>query len=134
MKRVRKKKNVPDVVLITGYLNGDTEAFNILYDRYKRQLYAYLNRMVPGQTALVDDIFQQTWIKVVHQLPKYQSRQRFLAWIIRIGHNQAIDHFRKIGKHEVALADDEGSENLAREEQEPWEGLDRNELGKALTI
>ena len=38
-------KEAPDMVLIEAYLNGDQTAFAALYERYKRQLYAYLGRM-----------------------------------------------------------------------------------------
>ena len=83
-----------DGVLIQAYLAGDVSAFDTLYARYKRPLYAYLNRMT-GNHALADDLFQQTWLRVIKKLEKYESKQKFFAWLTMIAHNLAIDHFRK---------------------------------------
>ena len=120
-----------DIELIERYLKHDSTAFDILYGRYRNQLYAYLNRLLPGQYALVDDIFQNTWIKVIRQLPKYKHNNRFIGWVMRIAHNLAIDHFRK-SKHEVLSDDTESSKLFAVIGNEPWRNLDNEELGEAL--
>jgi RNA polymerase sigma-70 factor (ECF subfamily) len=46
---------------------------------------------------LAEDLFQETFIKVVQSLRggKYKDNGRFLSWVIRISHNLIIDHFRK---------------------------------------
>jgi RNA polymerase sigma-70 factor (ECF subfamily) len=120
-----------DIELIEKYLGGDSEAFDALYSRYRKQLYAYLNRLIPGQYALVDDIFQNTWVKVIRQLPKYHDKQRFIAWIMRIAHNLAIDHFRKF-KNEILSDDTESSGLYAVSGDEPWRNLDSAELMDAI--
>ena len=122
---------LPDNKLIEIFLDDDLDAFNTLYERYRRQMYAYLNRVVPGQHALIDDIFQQTWIKVIHQLPKYRSENKFLAWIMRIAHNLAIDYFRK-SKHEILQEDTEEKMLFSSKDDEPWRQLDSEELGELL--
>ena len=120
-----------DIELIERYLNNDSAAFDILYFRYKKRLYAYLNRFLPGQHALVDDIFQNTWIKIIAQLPKYKHSQKFMAWTTRIAHNLAIDHFRK-SKHEISTDNTESTTIFAAIGSEPWRALDNSELASAL--
>lgn len=46
---------------------------------------------------LAEDIFQDTFIKVINTLKagKYNEEGKFLPWVIRIAHNLVIDHFRK---------------------------------------
>jgi len=46
---------------------------------------------------LAEDLFQETFIKVIQSLRggKYKDNGRFLSWVIRIAHNLIIDHFRK---------------------------------------
>ncbi len=122
----------PDEELIKGYLAGRAEDFNVLYERYKRQLYSYLNRLVPGQHALVDDLFQQSWLKALDQLKKYENRQKFMAWLMRIAHNLAMDHFRRArtaGEHSPS---DEIADSLFKDDGEPWREMDCGELGDAL--
>lgn len=91
-----------DQQLIKQYLAGDDRAFEQLYSRYRKQVYSYLNKMLPGQSAVVDDIYQGTWIKVVDNLKKYKDENRFIAYILRIARNQAIDHIRR-SKWEVPV-------------------------------
>lgn len=81
--------------LIKSYLAGSDSDFEMLFDRYKNQLYYYLMKMIPESKADVDDVFQKTWIKVMQKLPVYYSeKNRFQAWLFRIGHNLAVDYFR----------------------------------------
>lgn len=84
-----------DATLIRAWLDGDEAAFEALYQRYRRQLYSYLHKLVPGNNALVDDLYQQTWVRALDRLPKYRDNDRFLAWMFRIAHNLAVDHFRR---------------------------------------
>ena len=46
---------------------------------------------------LAEDLFQETFIKVIQSLRggKYKDNGKFLSWVIRIAHNLVIDHFRK---------------------------------------
>jgi len=93
---------VTDAQLIHAYRSGDQSAFEQLYERYRKPVFAYLNRMLPGQRAMVDDLFQQTWIKVIDKLDSYRDNDRFIAYILRVARNQAIDVLRRAGR-EVAV-------------------------------
>jgi RNA polymerase sigma-70 factor (ECF subfamily) len=46
---------------------------------------------------LAEDVFQETFIKVLKSLKegRYRDNGRFISWVIRIAHNLMIDHFRK---------------------------------------
>jgi RNA polymerase sigma-70 factor (ECF subfamily) len=47
--------------------------------------------------ALAEDIFQETFLKVINSLRsgRYKDNGKFLSWVMRIAHNLIIDHFRK---------------------------------------
>jgi len=126
------KRELSDSELIDSFLDGELSAFEALYGRYRKQLYSYLHRLLPGQHALVDEIFQQTWIRVINQLHGYRHKQKFLAWVIRISHNLAIDHFRRNKRMEAN--DFEGDRNIlfSEEKYEPWRKIDGQELSAAL--
>ena len=52
--------------------------------------------MMVKDSDVADDIFQETFIKAVRVIDegRYTDNGRFLSWILRIAHNQVIDHFR----------------------------------------
>ncbi len=132
MNGTTEENRISDEELILAYLEGDSDSFTVLYKRYKRPLYAYLNRML-GNHAQSDDVFQQTWIRVVRRLGEYESKQKFFAWLTMIAHNLAIDQFRREKKSAELPLDDE---NVAVSEPvthtEPWMRMHNRELGKAL--
>lgn len=126
-----------DTELIQAYLAGDAESFNTLYDRYKRQLYAYLNRLLNGHTANADDLFQQTWLKAIANLEKYRDREIFLAWLMRIAHNLTVDYFRRAERRaeevfDEAYADKPDGTLFQRTARSPGEELEESELEKAI--
>ena len=118
-----------DKWLIDAYLNGDQQSFEVLYERYRRPLYSYLNKMLPSQSSTVDDLYQKTWMKAIKNLGRYQDRQTFYAWLVRIAHNNAIDLFRKEQKRQSVDIEDIP---LADKVGEPWKDMANSELGKAI--
>jgi RNA polymerase sigma-70 factor (ECF subfamily) len=89
--------SLTDTTLIAEFISGNSNSFSILLDRYQKRVYGFIFSKV-HDTDLADDIFQDTFIKVVKnlRLRKYNDEGRFLSWVIRIAHNLIMDHFRKI--------------------------------------
>ena len=84
-----------DQVLLNHYLSGDRSAMSQLIERHSRRVRDYINMMVKDRDV-ADYIFQETFIKAVRVIDegRYTDNGRFLSWILRIAHNQVIDHFR----------------------------------------
>ncbi len=84
-----------DQVLLNHYLSGDHSAISKLIERHSRRVRDYINMMVKDRDV-ADDIFQETFIKAVRVIDegRYTDNGKFLSWILRIAHNQVIDHFR----------------------------------------
>ena len=85
-----------DYELIERFMNGSQPSIEALINRYKKKVYTYILLMVKNQ-QLAEDLFQETFIKVIQSLKKhkYKDNGKFVSWIIRIAHNLVIDHFRK---------------------------------------
>lgn len=85
-----------DQQLIRDYLSGRESALEKIILRYKDKVYAYIFNMVKCHQT-TDDIFQDTFIKVINTLKSgnYNEEGKFIHWVIRISHNLIIDHFRK---------------------------------------
>ena len=88
------------------YLDGNSSAFDLLYERYRRPLYGYLQNLLRGENANADDIFQRTWLKAIDNLHKYENREKFSAWLMRIAYHQFIDGYRKVKRRGEEAFDD----------------------------
>ena len=84
-----------DKELIDNYLRGDERSFEILYGRYRKLLYFHLHDFLKSDKIELDDIFQQTWLKAIDNLPKYQEQSSFGAYLKTIARNLIIDRARK---------------------------------------
>ena len=85
-----------DQTLLHSYLTGDREAMSTLIERHRRRVFDYINMMVKDRD-LADDIFQETFMRVMRFLGegRYSESGKFLSWVLRIAHNQVIDHYRQ---------------------------------------
>ena len=84
-----------DSELIKAFGEGDHAAFETLYHRYRRQLYGFLSNLIPGNPAEVDEVFEETWLRVIDKLPKYRDDGKFSAWLFRVSRNLFIDRVRR---------------------------------------
>jgi len=87
---------VSEKELIQLYLKGQEEALSVLITRHEARVFTYIKMMVQDQ-ALAEDLFQDTFIKVILTLKNgsYNEEGKFLPWVMRIAHNLTIDHFRR---------------------------------------
>ena len=88
-----------DLELVQLYIGGNESALTILLERHKRKIFTSII-MVVKDKQLAEDIFQDTFYKVIITLKKgqYNEEGKFLPWVIRIARNLIIDHFRRAKK------------------------------------
>ena len=88
-------KKLSDHELLNTYISGNEDSINVLLNRHRKRILDYIYMMVKNRDV-ADDIFQETLIKVVRfvQEGRYTENGKFLSWVLRIAHNQVIDHFR----------------------------------------
>ena len=88
-------KKLSDNDLLNVYLcSGNENAVTVLVNRHRRRVFDYINMMVK---AIGQRCFQETLIKVIRFVNdgRYTENGKFLSWVLRIAHNQVIDHFRQ---------------------------------------
>lgn len=82
-----------DDALMAAWAGGDVRAFEILYARHRERLHRFLVRQLrdPG---LADEIFQDTWQRVVAAGADWRPDAAFATWLYRIARNRVADHWR----------------------------------------
>lgn len=75
----------PDVaVLIQGVLEGDENAFRSLYRLHADELYRFALWLTGGVEDHADEIVQETWIRAVRALPRFEGRSSLKTWLCGI--------------------------------------------------
>ena len=105
---MKVQTNAADETLVALYAQGNNEAFDILLNRYKDRLYAYIYYTVRNE-ELAEDIFQETFTKaiVTIQQGRYNENGKFPAWLTRIAHNVIMDCFLEEKQEKLVSCDEE---------------------------
>jgi RNA polymerase sigma-70 factor (ECF subfamily) len=82
-----------DEELIAAVAGGDEDALAALYRRWERSLHALLTRYTGGRD--VDDLVQETWLRVVRAAARFDRSRRFSTWLFAIALNLARDWRRR---------------------------------------
>ena len=77
-----------------AYARGDLRAFEALYARQRGMLYRYILRGVHDR-ASADELFQETWSRLVASRERYRVEAKFSTWLLQIAHNLIVDSFRR---------------------------------------
>ncbi|MCH8902527.1 MAG: sigma-70 family RNA polymerase sigma factor [Bacteroidetes bacterium] len=88
---------ISDKELLNQYIAGNDLALEHLIKTHKDKIFTSIYFIVRDH-ALAEDIFQETFIKVINTLKKggYKHEGKFAQWVMRIAYNLSIDHFRKV--------------------------------------
>lgn len=77
-----------DQLLVERAQRGDKHAFELLVAKYQRKLVRLISRIV-RDTAEVEDVAQEAFIKAYRALPQFRGESAFYTWLYRIGVNTA---------------------------------------------
>lgn len=80
--------------LIYKAKNGNYEAFNCLITRYMKQTYNIAYHFVNNHED-AEDIVQETFVKVYHNLKKFRGDSEFSTWLFRIVTNISINQLNQ---------------------------------------
>ncbi len=90
----------PDAMLIQQLLQRDVDAFEQLYDRHSRIVYALVLRIVQqGSTA--EEVVQEVFLQLWRNAARYDTRRGpFVPWLMALARNRALDHLRLKGERQ----------------------------------
>ena len=92
--------------IVSRILKGDFRAFERLVKQYEKLVFFVVNRLVYNQQDK-EDICQDVFIKVHHNLPKFQFQSKLSTWVARIAYLTTVDYIKKDKKNQNAdLPDD----------------------------
>lgn len=106
-----------DEDLMLAYASGDAVAFETLYRKYRPALFRFFLAAVADE-SLANELYQETWTKVIGASRKYQPKAAFSTWLFTIARNNLWDYFRKFQPHLVefdTVADITGENAMAVE-------------------
>lgn len=87
-------KKLTDQEIVVLARQGREAAYRELIGRYQRPVFSLIYRLVRDREKS-EDLAQETFIKVLNALDRYDPSYKFSSWIFKIAHNTSLDHLRK---------------------------------------
>jgi RNA polymerase sigma-70 factor (ECF subfamily) len=107
-----------DQQLVERAQRGDKHAFGLLVSKYQRKLARLLSRFI-RDSAEVEDVTQEAFIKAYRALPSFRGDSAFYTWLYRIGINTAKNYLVAMGRRAPTTTD------IDSEEAEDYEDADQ---------
>ena len=123
--------------IAAGLRRRDPDLLDRLIEQYQHRLLRYLISLAADR-ALAEDLFQATWLRVLEQGHRYDGRGRFVAWLLTVARNLAIDALR--ARRSLSLdaltsgAEDKAPLQLESREPDPCELLSSREQEERLAV
>jgi len=102
--------NMSDEHLVQRFVQGDTQAFDYLYDRYVKNVYNRIRYVIPETD--VEEVTQEVFLAVIISLSSFKSKAKFSTWLRTITDNKVAEYYRKRSrKKETMQVDLKHAEN-----------------------
>lgn len=121
--------------LVSAAGTGDQAALNLLYERFHKDVYAFLARLLNSTGPEIDDLVQATFMGVWKGARGFGGRSSVRTWILAIASNQAKSHFRAESRRRRAVEKLRlipAQSNLVSEEERPDAQTARKQLLRQL--
>ncbi len=75
---------------------GKVEAFDVLYDRYGRNMLNYFTRMLNYDHNHAEDALQDLFLKIAESPEQFDRTRSFKTWIYSVAHNTCKNYYRHL--------------------------------------
>ena len=121
-----------DHALVRAAGSGDTRAFEALYRKHSRRVFAVVWRLSGGQAARAEDLVQEAFIRAWQALPKFRFESAFSTWLHRLAVNTALMDIRSRAGNEDRETDDSPLEIMATHDTAGQRTSQRIDLERAV--
>ncbi len=117
-----------------GLRRRDPDLLDRLIEQYQHRLLRYLVYL-SGNRELAEDLFQETWIRVLERGHQYDGQHEFSTWLYAVARNLTIDYLRKKSAISLdGLMEDEDRAPVEPADAGPmaWEVVARHEQAERI--
>lgn len=122
---------ISDQHYIDKILQGETNAFAVLVDRYKDMIFTLALKMIKNREES-EEVAQDTFIKIFNSLSKFKGDSKFSTWIYKIAYNTCLDRLKKNKKEDLNISIDEFSTHLIKTMDNALSALEDKERKQAI--
>ena len=107
-------------------LNGDSNAFAFLIERYKDMVFTLAVKMTKNREE-AEEVSQDAFLKAFKYLPKFKGDSKFSTWLYKIAYHTSLDAIKKYSSHRNNITIDEITINYISSVETILDGIERKE-------
>lgn len=132
----RNATRIPSDEELVGQLAaGDGGAFNIIFDRYYRQIFNFIHKQMSERES-VEDLVQEVFMRIYKSARTFDTTKKFSSWLYRIALNEVKRHWKRTSRRQTFSLNtpigDEGADavraDFVKDERIATEGMVESEL------
>ncbi len=123
--------HLEDQHYINLVLNGNTNSFAALVDRYKDMVYTLSVKMLNNKEE-AEEISQDTFIKIYNALNKFKGESKFSTWVYKVTYNTCLDALKKKKKANNVSYIEDFSEHQTKALEGILDSIDEKERNQAI--
>ncbi|MDT7832872.1 sigma-70 family RNA polymerase sigma factor [Flavobacteriaceae bacterium S356] len=120
-----------DQQYIDKVLNGDTNAFAFLVDKYRDMVFS-LALKITKRKEEAEEVAQDSFIKAFKSLQHFKGDSKFSTWLYKITYNNCIDRVKKIARTHNTDTIDEVNENKIKAIEDTLQVIERGERAEMI--
>lgn len=91
-----KLNKLSDEALMSMVIDGNNNAFGLIYDRFFERLYRYFYRMLGANSEKATDFAQDLFVKIIEKPHNYNPEKKFAIWIFVLASNMCKNEYRSL--------------------------------------
>ena len=120
-----------DQIYIDRVLEGDSQAFAMLVNRYKDLVFSLALRMLKHREE-AEEVSQDTFIKIYKSLNKFKGDSKFSTWVYKVTYNTCLDRIKKLKRTQSTQQIDEFTEHQIKTIDNALDRIEAKERKEAL--
>ncbi|MCF8272485.1 MAG: sigma-70 family RNA polymerase sigma factor [Flavobacteriaceae bacterium] len=120
-----------DIYYINLIIEGNSNAFSVLVDRYKDLVFSLALKMVKNREE-AEEIAQDTFVKVFKSLSKFKGDSKFSTWIYKVTYNTCLDRLKKNKREQHVVSIDEFNLNQIKSLDNALDLMEAEERNKTI--
>jgi RNA polymerase sigma-70 factor (ECF subfamily) len=113
-------------------LNGEMDAFDLLYERYEKSLFGFICRFI-GDRNEAEDIFHETFMAVIRERDYGHRANSFRAWLFQVARHRCLNRLRSCRRAKAFVQVAVQSETLV-DNQHPESAIQSREALRCLQL
>lgn len=120
-----------DIFYINLIIEGNSNAFSILVDRYKDLVFSLALKMVKNREE-AEEVAQDTFVKVFKSLNQFKGDSKFSTWIYKVAYNTCLDRLKKNKREQPVISIDEFNSNQIKSLDNALDAMEDDERAKGI--